>query len=148
MIHKFVIAYALKVLFQALKMNLAPLGKQDLAFISGKINQDEFLASLYIRDEAIEVNQYENQFLTNTELEEIGQIIKNLHVNVLADRLLKHADLTTDFRHFQILRFEPYNEIETLDLQSVPFLLSKTANLKRYYAGKLHIVLRRQYQFC
>ena len=124
------------------------MGKHDLAFISGKIDENEFLASLYVRDEAAEVNQYVYQFLSNTELEEIGHSIKNLHVNILADRLLKHADLTTDFRHFQILRFEPYNEIETLDLQSVPFLLSKTANLKRYYAGKFHIVLKRQYQFC
>ena len=123
------------------------MGKHDLAFISGKIDENEFLASLYVRDEAAEVNQYVYQFLTNTELEEIGQSIKKLHVNTLADRLLKHADLTTDFRHFQILRFEPYNEIETLDLQSVPFLLSKTANLKRYYAGMFHVVLRRQYQF-
>ena len=124
------------------------MGKHDLAFISGKIDENEFLASLYVRDEAAEVNQYVYQFLTNTELEEIGQSIKKLHVNTLADRLLKHADLTTDFRHFQILRFEPYDEIETLDLQSVPFLLSKTANLKRYYAGMFHVVLRRQYQFC
>ena len=124
------------------------MGKHDLAFISGKIDENEFLASLYVRDEAAEVNQYVYQFLTNTELEEIGQSIKKLHVNTLADRLLKHADLTTDFRHFQILRFEPYNEIETLDLQSVPFLLSKTANLKRYYAGMFYVVLRRQYQFC
>lgn len=124
------------------------MGKHDLTFISGKIDENEFLASLYVRDEAAEVNQYVYQFLTNTELEEIGQSIKKLHVNTLADRLLKHADLTTDFRHFQILRFEPYNEIETLDLQSVPFLLSKTANLKRYYAGMFHVVSRRQYQFC
>ena len=124
------------------------MGKHDLAFISGKIDENEFLASLYVRDEAAEVNQYVYQFLTNTELEEIGQSIKKLHVNTLADRLLKHADLTTNFRHFQILRFEPYDEIETLDLQSVPFLLSKTANLKRYYAGMFHVVLRRQYQFC
>ena len=124
------------------------MGKHDLAFISGKIDENEFLASLYVRDEAAEVNQYVYQFLTNTELAEIGQSIEKLHVNTLADRLLKHADLTTDFRHFQILRFEPYDEIETLDLQSVPFLLSKTANLKRYYAGMFHVVLRRQYQFC
>ena len=135
-------------MLQAIKIILAPLGKHDLAFISGKIDENEFLASLYVRDEAAEVNQYVYQFLTNIELEEIDQIIKDLHVNILADRLLKHADLTTDFRHFQILRFEPYNEIETLDLQSVPFLLSKTANLKRYYAGKFRVVLRRQYQFC
>ena len=116
-------------------MNLVPLGKRDLAFISGKIDQDEFLASLYIQDEAIEVNQYKHQFLTKIELKEIGKNIRNLHFNVLADRLLKHADLTNDFRHFQILRFEPYAEAEKLDPQNVPFLLSKTANLKRYYAG-------------
>ena len=135
-------------MLQAIKINLAPLGKQDLAFISGKIDENEFLASLYVRDEAIEANQYVNDFLTNIELEEIGQKIKDLPFNILADRVLKHADLTNDFRHFQIFRFEPYDEIETLDLQSVPFLLSKTANLKRYYAGKFHIVLKRQYQFC
>ena len=116
-------------------MNLVPLDKRDLAFLSGKIDQDEFLASLYIKDEAVEVNQYSVQFLTKIELEEIGKIIRNLHCNVLADRLLKHADLTNDFRHFQIIRFEPYAEDETLDLQNIPFLLSKTANLKRYYAG-------------
>jgi len=111
------------------------LGKHDLAFISGKMDQNEFLASLYVRDEAIEVNQYVDQFLTRAELDEIGQTIKQLHLDDLADRLLTHADLTTDFRHFQVLRIEPYTENETLDLQSVPFLLSKTANLKRYYAG-------------
>ena len=116
-------------------MNLVPLGKQDLAFLSGKIDQDEFLTSLYIRDEAAEVNQYPVQFLTQIELEEIDKKIRKLHFNDLADRLLKHADLTNDFRHFQILRFEPYAEVERLDLQNVPFLLSKTANLKRYYAG-------------
>jgi len=116
-------------------MNLVPLGKQDLAFLSGKIDQDEFLTSLYIRDEAAEVNQYPVQFLTKIELEEIDKKIRKLHFNDLADRLLKHADLTNDFRHFQILRFEPYAEVERLDLQNVPFLLSKTANLKRYYAG-------------
>ena len=111
------------------------MGKHDLAFISGKMDQNEFLASLYVRDEAIEVNQYVDQFLTRAELDEIGQTIKQLHLDDLADRLLTHADLTTDFRHFQVLRIEPYTEHETLDLQSVPFLLSKTANLKRYYAG-------------
>ena len=116
-------------------MNLAPLGKADLAFLTGKIDQDEFLVSLYSKDEAVEVNQYSVEILTKIELEEIGKIIRNLHFNVLADRLLKHADLTTDFRHFQILRFEPYTEDETLDLQNVPFLLNKTANLKRYNAG-------------
>ena len=120
---------------RAIKINLAPLGKHDLAFISGKIDQNEFLATLYVRDEAIEVNQYVNHYLTKAELEEIGEIIKSLHLNVLADRLLKHADLTNDFRHFHVLRFEPYTEIETLDLESVPFLLNKTANLKRYNAG-------------
>ena len=107
-----------------------------MAFIAGKIDQNEFLASLYVRVyEAIEVNQYVNEYLTKTELEEIDKIIRNLPFNVLADRLLQHADLTNDFRHFQILRFEPYDEVERLDLQNVPFLLSKTANLKRYYAG-------------
>ena len=111
------------------------MGKHDLAFIAGKIDQNEFLASLYVRDEAIEVNQYVNQYSTKTELEEIDKMIRNLPFNVLADRLLQHADLTNDFRHFQILRFEPYDEVERLDLQNIPFLLSKTANLKRYYAG-------------
>ena len=125
-----------------------PLGKQDLAFICGKIDQDEFLASLYIKDEAVEVNQYAVQFMTKAELEEIGKNIENLHLNVLADRLLKHAELTKDFRHFQILRFEPYTEIESLDLESVPFLLSKTANLKRYYAGEFHFFLKDQRHYC
>ena len=122
-------------MLQVIKINLAPLGKHDLAFIAGKIDQNEFLASLYVKDEAIEVNQYVNQYATKTELEEIDKMIRNLPFNVFADRLLQHADLTNDFRHFQILRFEPYDEVERLDPQNVPFLLSKTANLKRYYAG-------------
>ena len=123
-------------------MNLVPLCHEDLAFISGKINEDEYLASLYYRDEKIEVNEYETQFSNKTELEEIETIIRNLPVNVLEQRILMHADLMKNFRHFQILKLEPYEESESLNVQNVPFLLSKTANLRRYYEGNSI-----QYQF-
>ena len=116
--------------------------QQDLAFIGGKINEDEYLASLYYRDEKIEVNEYETQFSNKTELEEIETIIRNLPVNVLEQRILMHADLMKNFRHFQILKLEPYEESESLNVQNVPFLLSKTANLRRYYEGNSI-----QYQF-
>ena len=49
--------------------------------------------------------------------------------------LLSKNIFPNPFRHFQILKLEPYDESEPLDVQKVPFLLSKTANLKRYYAG-------------
>ena len=117
------------------KINSAPMCQQDLAFIGGKINEDEYLASLYYRDEKIEVNEYETQFSNQTELEEIERIIRNLSPSELEKRILTHADLTKNFRHFQILKLEPYDESEPLKIQNVPFLLSKTANLKRYYAG-------------
>ena len=123
-------------------MNSGPLCQQDLAFIGGKINEDEYLASLYYRDEKIEVNEYETQFSNKTELEEIETIIRNLPVNVLEQRILMHADLMKNFRHFQILKLEPYEESESLNVQNVPFLLSKTANLRRYYEGNSI-----QYQF-
>ena len=116
-------------------MNSVPMCQQDLAFICGKINGDEYLASLYHRDEEIEVHQYETQFSNQSELEEAENIIRNLSPSVLEERILMHADLTKNFRHFQIMKLEPYNESEPLDVQKVPFLLSKTANLKRYYAG-------------
>ena len=112
-----------------------PLCQQDHAFICGQISEDEFLASLYYRDEKIEVNEYETQFSNQTELEEIGRIIRNLSPSELEERILTHADLTKNFRHFQILRLEPYDESEPLKIQNVPFLLTKTMNLKRYYAG-------------
>ena len=112
-----------------------PLCQQDLAFIGDKINEDEYLASLYHRDEQIEINEYETQFSNKTELEEIEKNIRNLTPSELEERILMHADLTKNFRHFQILKLEPYDESEPLDVQNVPFLLSKTANLKRYYAG-------------
>ena len=112
-----------------------PLCQQDLAFIGDKINEDEYLASLYHRDEKIEINEYEIQFSNKAELEEIETNIRNLSPSVLEERILMHADLTKNFRHFQILKLEPYDESEPLDVQNVPFLLSKTANLKRYYAG-------------
>ena len=112
-----------------------PLCQQDLAFIGDKINEDEYLASLYHRDEKIEINEYETQFSNKAELEEIETNIRNLSPSVLEERILMHADLTKNFRHFQILKLEPYDESEPLDVQNVPFLLSKTANLKRYYAG-------------
>ena len=112
-----------------------PLCQQDLAFIGDKINEDEYLASLYHRNEQIEINEYETQFSNKTELKEIENNIRNLSPSVLEERILMHADLTKNFRHFQILKLEPYDESEPLDVQNVPFLLSKTANLKRYYAG-------------
>ena len=117
--------------------------QQDLAFICGKINGDEYLASLYYRDEKIEVNEYETQFSNKTALEEIENMIRNLAPSELEERILMHADLTKNFRHFQILKLEPYDESEPLDVQNVPFLLSKTANLKRYYAGNFQ-----RYQCC
>ena len=107
-----------------------------MEFISGKISSDAFLASLYEKDEQVEVDEYVARYFNKTELKEIELLIKALPINVLVDRLLKHACLTKEFRHFQILRFEPYAESEELDLAAVPFLLSKTANLKRYGAGK------------
>ena len=116
-------------------MNSVPLCQQDLAYICGKISEDEFLAMLYYRDEKIEVNEYIPQFSTESELKEIEKDIRSLSLSVLGQRILMHADLMKDFRHFQILKLEPYDESEPLDVQNVPFLLSKTANLKRYYAG-------------
>ena len=118
-----------------------PLCQQDLAFIGGKINEDEYLASLYHRDEQIEINEYETQFSNKTELEDIENNIRNLSPTVLEERILMHADLTKNFRHFQILKLEPYDESEPLDVQKVPFLLSKTANLKRYYAGNFTSII-------
>ena len=124
-------------MFQVIQMNSVALCQQDLAFIGGKINGDEYLASLYYRDEKIEINEYETQFSNKSELEEIENIIRNLSPSVLEERILMHADLTKNFRHFLVLKLEPYDESEPLDVQNVPFLLSKTANLKRYYAGNL-----------
>ena len=117
-------------------MLLVPLCKYDLEFLSGEISDDAFLASLFYRDDAIEADQYVARFPTRTELEKYENLIKKLGYTELADRLLKHAHLTTEFRHFHILRFEPYAEKLSLDPKDVPFLLSKTANLKRYYAGE------------
>ena len=125
---------------QVVKMNSVPLCQQDLAFICGQICEDEFLASLYYRDEKIEVNEYVAQFSTQSELTEIESIIRNLPVNELEQRILRHADLMKNFRHFLILKLEPYDESETLDVQNVPFLLSKTANIKRYDTGNFFSV--------
>ena len=122
-------------MFQVIKMNSVPLCQEDLSFICGKTSEDEFLASLYYRDEKIEVNEHVTQFSSKSELKEIEKIIKGLSLSVLDQRILMHADLTKDFRHFQILKLEPYNESEPLNVQDVPFLLSKTSNLKRYYSG-------------
>ena len=116
-------------------MNSVPLCQEDLSFICGKTSEDEFLASLYYRDEKIEVNEHVTQFSTKSELKEIESIIRDLPLDVLEQRILMHANLTKDFRHFQILKLEPYDESETPNIQNVPFLLSKTLNLKRYYAG-------------
>ena len=135
MSHKIVRAYSLYVTLQAIKMNSVPLCHEDLSFICGKTTEDEFLASLYHRDEKIEVNEYVTQFSTKSELEKIENDIRNLSESELEERILIHADLTKNFRHFQILKLEPYDEPEPLDVQNVPFLLSKTLNLKRYYAG-------------
>jgi len=135
MSHKIVRAYSLYVMLQAIKMNSVPLCREDLSFICGKTTEDEYLASLYHRDEQIEINEHVTQFSTKIELEEIENDIRNMSPSVLEERILIHADLTKNFRHFQILRLEPYDESEPLDVQNVPFLLSKTANLKRYYAG-------------
>ena len=122
------------------KLSSVPLCQQDHAFICGQISEDEFLASLYDRDEKIEVNEYQTQFSNKTKLEEIENIIRNLSPSVLEERILMHADLTKNFRHFQLLKLEPYVESESLNVQNVPFLLSKTANLKRYYAGNFNSV--------
>ena len=135
MTHKSLNPYALCTMLQAIKMNLVPLCKEDLSFICGNTSEDEYLASLYHRDELIEVNEHVTQFSSKSELEEIESIIRNLPVDKLAQRILMHADLTKNFRHFLILKLEPYDESEALNIQTIPFLLSKTANLKRYYAG-------------
>ena len=135
MIHKSLNPYALCAMLQTIKMNLVPLCHEDLLFICGKTSEDEFLASLYHRDEQIEVNEYFTQFSTKSELEEIENDIRKLSVNILAQRILMHADLMKDFRHFQILKLEQFDESESLNIQNIPFLLSKTANLKRYYEG-------------
>ena len=135
MMHKSLNPYALCNMLQTIKTNLVPLCHEDLSFICGKTSEDEFLASLYHRDEKIEVNEYFTQFSTKSELEEIESDIRNLSVNTLDQRILMHADLMKNFRHFLILKLEQYDESELLDVQNIPFLLSKTANLKRYYAG-------------
>ena len=104
MTHKSLNPYALCAMLQAIKMNLVPLCKEDLSFICGKTSEDEFLASLYHRDELIEVNEYFTQFSTKSDLEEIESDIRNLSVDTLGQRILMHADLMKNFRHFMILK--------------------------------------------
>ena len=113
-----------------------PLCKEDHLFLSGKIDGDEFLCSLYNRDMACELKNYSPTFSSIAEAQKALEIVKNLPFDDLKKRLFEMAELTRSFHHFKMIRFQVSEQDDYPDLKNVPFLLSRKANLRRYYAGK------------
>lgn len=100
------------------------------------MTSDAYLASLFHRDYLIELGEYEPSYPTLAEAQKSAVLIKDMKFCQLEKRLLKHAELTAHFLHFQIIRFEPFEEFDKPNLKHVPFLFSKTANIKRYVNGE------------
>ena len=103
--------------------------------MAGKISDDAFLASLYDKDNAIELKNYKPEYSSLEEAQQFADIIKNMPFQQLYARVIQHSKLLKDFFHFRIIRFETFEDSEKPDMQTVPFLLSKRANLNRYYEG-------------
>lgn len=93
-----------------------------------------------MRDDAIEIKTYIPEFSSSEEAQKYANAIEKLSFQELNERIICHSKLTKDFRHFHLIRFEPYDEIESPDLQNVPFLLSKRANMNRYSEGQFYEV--------
>ena len=100
-----------------------------------EIGDDAFLASLYARDDDVELKAYSPEFSTTAEAQHYADIIRKLPFKQLSDRLLRHSKLSRNFRHFQLIRFEAYDEPDIPELKQVPYLLSRRANLSRYAQG-------------
>ena len=108
----------------------------DFSFLTGDLNEDEFLCTLYIRDDQAELG--ENTFLFSKPAGVEGKIklIQDIPFDVLKHRLVKHARLCSAFRHFSLLRLEPFEEKVQPKLEEIPFLLSKKCMMDRYFKGK------------
>ena len=109
----------------------------------GELSDDAFLASLYERDNSIELGKYSTEYSSLEEAQKCADIIRDMPFKQLCKRVIEHSKLIKDFRHFQIIHFETYEESENPNMQKIPFLLSKRAMLNRYYEGKLLINIRK-----
>ena len=119
------------------KLFLVPLQSCDLDYLCGEISDDQFLAILYQRDFDIENETYFPTYPLATRAEEQFQEIKNTSFSVLKKRLIKHAQLLQQFRHFMIIRLEPTEE--PIDGIEVPTVLQKNIIIKRYEKGEITI---------
>ena len=115
-------------------LSLVPMQLCDMHFISGKIDQDEFLAVLYQRDFDIENETYFPTYPMADHAEELFQTIKCMPFNELRKRLIDHSQLLQSFRHFMILRMEPTKE--QTDGVEIPSVLQKNVIIKRYKRGE------------
>jgi len=83
---------------------LAPLSSFDLAFLSGAISSDAFLASLIFRDDMANVNgKRRHSYPDVAEADAHINAIKELcdkDLMFLKDRLKAHCRATQRFRHF------------------------------------------------
>ena len=67
------------------------------------------------------------------------KLIQDMPFDELKHRLVKHAQLCSAFRHFSLLRLEPFEEKVQPKLEEIPFLMSKKCMMDRYFKGKLLI---------
>ena len=109
----------------------------DFAFLTGVLNEDEFLGTLFVRDDQAELGENTPVFSKPSCVEGKIKLIQDMPFNELKRRLVKHAQLCSAFRHFSLLRLEPFEEKIQPKLEEIPFLLSKKCMLDRYYEGNL-----------
>ena len=107
----------------------------DHLYLAGNISDDAFLASLYERDNLIELQNYSPDYSSLEQAQNTAEALKNMSFQQLNDRVIQHSKLLRNFFHFRIIRFETFEESKSPDEQNIPFLLSKRANINRYYEG-------------
>lgn len=113
-----------------------PLTTNDFEFFTGTLNQNEFLGTLFTRDDQAELG--EKSFATPKPEDAKVRIkqIEGMSFQDLKRRLITHAKLSSAFRHFQLLRLEPFEEKLRPKHEEIPFLLTKNCMLERYSNGK------------
>lgn len=108
----------------------------DYDFFTGTLNQNEFLGTLFTRDDQAELGK--KSFVTPKPEDAKVRIkqIQGVSFQDLKRRLVAHARLCSAFRHFQLLRLEPFEEELQPKLEDIPFLLTKHCMLERYSKGE------------
>ena len=141
--HTFTIKISLSVLsmnpiiYSLYQSYSVPLTANDFAFLTGDLNEDAFLGTLYLRDDQVELGEDSFVFSKPASVENKIRVIQDMPFDELKHRLVKHAQICSAFRHFSLLRLEPFEEQIQPKLEEIPFLLPRRCMMDRYYKGKL-----------